>query len=61
MKGSELKRKLRKNGCYKLKEGGNHEKWFSPITKEKFFVPRHDGQEIKPATLHSILKAAGIR
>lgn len=61
MKYSELKRRLRKAGCYKVKEGANHEKWFSPITKQFFRVPRHDSQEVKPATLESILKAAGLK
>ena len=61
MKYSELKRRLRKAGCRKVKECANHEKWFSPITQEYFFVPRHDSQEVKPATLESILKAAGLK
>ena len=61
MKGSELKRKLRKAGCCKVSEDTNHERWYSPITDRKFWIPRHDSQEIKPATLHSILKAAGLK
>lgn len=61
MKYSELKRKLRKAGCYRVKDKGGHEKWYSPITNRHFWVPRHDGQEVKPDTLNSILKQAGLK
>ena len=30
MRYSELKRLLRKNGCYKTSEGARHEEWYSP-------------------------------
>ena len=60
MKFSELKRKLRKYGCYKLSEGANHEEWFSPITSKPFQVGRHDYQDVKKGTYHAILKQAGI-
>ena len=61
MKGSELKIKLRKAGCYKVREDTNHEKWFSPITKKYFWVPRHNSQEIAKGTLNKILKDAGLK
>lgn len=61
MKGSELKRKLKKADCYKKSEDTNHEKWYSPITNKSFWIPRHDSQEVHPDTLHSILKAAGLK
>lgn len=32
MKVSEMKKLLKKAGCRKIREGGNHEIWFSPIT-----------------------------
>lgn len=60
MRYSELKRKLRRAGCYKVHEDANHEKWFSPITQKHFWVPRHDSQEVNPKTLHKILKDAGL-
>ena len=61
MKYSELKRLLRKAGCYFREEGGNHEKWYSPITKRQFVVGRHDSEEVRPGTLHAIKKQAGIK
>lgn len=61
MRYGELKKKLRKAGCYIIREGGNHEIWYSPQTKESFPVGRHDGEEVKTGTLNSILKAAGLK
>ena len=61
MKGSELKIKLRKAGCCKVNEDSNHERWFSPITKKHFWVPRHNSKEIAAGTLNKILKDAGLK
>lgn len=60
MKYSELKKKLRKSGCYKVNEGANHEEWFSPITNKPFQVGRHNSQDVPKGTYHAILKQAGI-
>ena len=60
MKYSELKKLLKKGGCYKVSEGGNHEKWYSPKTDRYYPVGRHNSQDVKPGTLKSILKDAGI-
>ena len=60
MKTSELKKILRANGCYIVREGTNHEIWFSPITGIKFSVPRHGAKEMATGTVNSILKSAGI-
>ena len=59
MKYTELERILTKNGCYILK-GGNHPTWFSPKTGKRFQTSHHKSQEVKPGTLKSILKDAGI-
>ena len=60
MKYSELKRLLRKNGCYKHHEGGNHEIWYSTATGMYFPVGRHDSEEVRPNTLARIKRQAGI-
>lgn len=60
-KGSEVVRMLKKAGCKFYEQGTNHERWINPKTGEKFQVPRHKSQEVNPNTLHSILKAAGIK
>ena len=50
MKTSEAIRKLRKVGCYFLEDGTNHAWWYSPTTKLKFQVPRHQSQELATGT-----------
>ena len=61
MKFSELKKVLRKHGCYKLNEGSNHEEWFSPITNKPFQVGRHNSHDVRKGTYNAILKQAGIK
>lgn len=61
MKASELKRRLRKAGCYKKVEGANHELWYSPATGKSFPVSRHDAKEIASGTADRILKDAGLK
>ena len=43
-----------------MRQGTSHEIWESPITNERFSVPRHDSQEIRTGTLENIKKQAGI-
>ena len=57
----ELKRLLRKNGCEVIREGKNHEIWYSPITGEQFPVGRHTKEEVPKGTLKSIREAAGLK
>lgn len=61
MKGCELKKQLSTSGCYIIREGSNHEIWYSPITGKKFTVPRHDSKEIAPGTVRNIKRSAGIQ
>lgn len=61
MKYSELHKKLRKAGCYPIREGANHPLWYSPITENTFPTSRHESQEVKPGTLNIILKQAGLK
>ena len=60
MKTSELKRLLSRKGCYFVKHGKRHDRWYSPITGAKFSVPRHDAQEVDSKTLEAIKKQAGV-
>ncbi len=57
---NELKRQLKKKGCYFLRDGANHEIWYSPITGKQFPVGRHNSEEVRRGTLQSILKRSGI-
>lgn len=60
MRYGELKRLLKEKGCYFYKDGGRHEIWYSPITKQKFSVGRHNGQEVATGTFNKIKKQSGI-
>jgi HicA toxin of bacterial toxin-antitoxin, len=54
----EVKKILRENGCHFDRAGkGDHEIWFSPITKRKFPV---DHKILSRHTANAVLKQAGI-
>ncbi len=59
MKTSELLKILKAHGCYKVRDGGNHEIWYSPATNRQFPVGRH-AKEVKTGTAAGILRQAGI-
>ena len=58
MKISELIKILKKNGCYKVRSGGNHDIWYSPHGERLFQVPRHTSQEAGTVLTNAILKQA---
>lgn len=60
MKNSELIRLLKSKGCYFVKHGKEHDKWFSKINNQYFRVLRH-AKEVKTGTVEAILKKAGIK
>ncbi len=55
MKGSELKRILRKGKCNCVGHGANHDWWENP-KGVRTQVPRHDAQEVDNKTCRRILK-----
>ena len=61
MKGSEIVKLLKQAGCFKVEDGANHERWYSPRTGKKFTVPRHYSKEIPKGTEQSIKKSAGLK
>jgi len=61
MKTSEATRKLSKAGCYFVEHGGEHDAWYSPITKKRFRVPRHPSQELAIGTKNNIEKMSGVK
>lgn len=60
MKTSELLKILKQYGIYKIREGGNHTQYKSPITGKTFSLSRH-AKEIPTGTANKILKDAGIK
>ena len=61
MKTSEALRKLSKAGCIFVEHGGEHDCWYSPITKKRFRVPRHSAQELATGTKRNIEKTSGVK
>lgn len=61
MRTSELVKKLKAAGCYKIREGSSHEIWFSPITEKIFQVGRHATEEVSNGTCNRIMKDAGLK
>jgi len=61
MKTSEATRKLSKAGCIFKEHGGEHDCWYSPITKKRFRVPRHPSQELAIGTKRNIEKTSGVK
>lgn len=60
MNYNEITKKLSQNKCKKIREGTNHEIWYSEITKKTFAIPRHK-KEIATGTANKILKDAGLK
>jgi hypothetical protein len=61
MKTSEATRKLRKSGCSFQEHGKEHDAWYSPVTKKRFRVPRHQSQELATGTKKSIEILSGVK
>lgn len=60
MKYSELERKLKNKGCIIVDQAGRHPVWYSPLSGKYFLTSHHKSEEVKPGTLKSILRDAGI-
>lgn len=60
MRTQELLKKLKKAKCRIIRNGANHDIWYSEITGKKFPVPRHKA-EIPTGTLNNILRDAGLK
>ncbi len=60
MRTQELLKKLKKAKCRIIRNGANHDIWYSEITGKQFPVPRHKA-EIPTGTLNNILRDAGLK
>ncbi len=62
MKYSEIHRKLKKAGCYKIgRDIAGDPAWYSPITKTVFPTSHHESEEAKRGTQRSIEKQSGVK
>ena len=46
MKTSQFVQELKASGCYLVRNGSEHDIWFSPVTGSKAPVPRHGSKEL---------------
>lgn len=60
MKINELKKKLKAFGCCHVGEGKNHEWWWSPITQQRFQIPRHSTADVGKELLKYVKMQSGI-
>jgi predicted RNA binding protein YcfA (HicA-like mRNA interferase family) len=58
---AELKKLLKKSGCFFHHQGRCHEIWENPKTGKQFPVGRHNSEDVREGTLQSIKKDAGIK
>jgi len=61
MKYSELERKLKKEGCYWIRDGKKHPWWYSPKTGKEFQTGHHKSEEVKFGTLRQIGEDSGVK
>jgi predicted RNA binding protein YcfA (HicA-like mRNA interferase family) len=60
MDSRELVKRLEADGWYFVEAHGSHQQFKHPVTPGKVTVP-HPRQDLKPGTLNSILKQAGLK
>ena len=41
MRVSEMVKLIKSIGCYVIREGSNHQIWYSPLTGKEFSIPRN--------------------
>ena len=56
----EIRKVLRKDGWYTVNQEGSHISLKHPAKPGKITVPNHNG-DLKPGTLNSIYKQAGLK
>ena len=61
MKITELKKKLKMAGCYYVSDGKNHEWWWSPITKQRFQIPRHMTADVGDKLMNYVKEQSGVK
>lgn len=61
MKYAEIHRKLRKAGCFIVRNGKKHPIWKSPITDQLFETSYHEAEEAKAGTKKDIETRSGVK
>jgi mRNA interferase HicA len=62
MKYSEIRTKLRKQGCQEIqrKGGGSHRKWINPKTDNGTVLPDWGAKDIKLGTIRAAIRQLGL-
>jgi predicted RNA binding protein YcfA (HicA-like mRNA interferase family) len=61
MKFGELRRTLRDDGWYKVRQDGSHEQYQHATKPGTITIAGKDSKTIRPGTLNNIMKQAGFR
>ncbi|MCL2086916.1 MAG: type II toxin-antitoxin system HicA family toxin [Oscillospiraceae bacterium] len=61
VKGSELIKFLKRQGCCLLRHGSRHDIWANPKTGGITEMPRHQTADIPTGTVNKILKDLGLK
>ena len=48
-------------GCYYVSDGKNHEWWWSPITKQRFQIPRHMTADVGDKLMNYVKEQSGVK
>lgn len=60
MKYNQFFAELTAAGCYVLRHGAEHSIWYSPLTENKFSLPRHGAKEIPKGLERKARKVLGV-
>lgn len=61
MKMKQFRAELIAAGCVIVRNGSNHDIFWSPITKKKWPVGRHQSQEVPPGTERKAREVLGVK
>jgi predicted RNA binding protein YcfA (HicA-like mRNA interferase family) len=61
MKAKDVIKLVEENGWYFERQTGSHKIFKHPVKPGIIVIPEHGKEDIKPGTLNSILKQAGLK
>jgi predicted RNA binding protein YcfA (HicA-like mRNA interferase family) len=61
VKNRDVRKVIRNDGWVKVAQEGSHEQYKHPTKPGRVTVSGHDSADVKPGTLNSILRQAGLK
>ncbi|MBS1814843.1 MAG: type II toxin-antitoxin system HicA family toxin [Acidobacteria bacterium] len=61
MKVRHLIKLVQKDGWYLVRTTGSHRHFYHPAKPGTVTIPGHEGKDVPPGTLNSVLKQAGLK